>query len=155
MLARKHNLGPSLINFYENSITFSIDKFGPPINRYKNREVYDINRQIFELQKSSNPSEAFKKANELYLKRESLFEVDDEYVYSVRQLSIDENIRINVMILNEARKYITFKTPGKVMESFKSYNYLYNTNFGNIKNNFNGMLGLLSSLNKNKESGNE
>jgi hypothetical protein len=151
ILARKHNIGPSHINFYENSLAFSIDKFGPPFNRYRNNEVYEVNRQILELQKSSNTSEAFKKANELYVKRESLFDVDDEYVYSIRTLSKDETIRINVMILNETRKYVTFKTPNKVVESIKSYNYLYNTNFGNIKNNFNGMLGLLKSLENNDE----
>jgi len=151
ILARKHNLGPSVVNFYENSLTFSVDKFSPPFNRYKNKEVYEVNQQILNLQKSKNPTEAFKKANELYMKRETLFEIDDEYEYSVKSLSRDDTIRINVMILNEARKYITFKSPGKVEGSIKNYNYLYNSSFGNIKNNFNGLLGLLGTLNVDNE----
>lgn len=148
MVARKHNLGPGFVNFYENAITFSQDKFTPPLNRYKNKEVYEVNRQILELQKSKYPQEAFEKAHELYLKRETLFEADDEYVYSVRVLSNDETLRINVFLLNEARKYITFRNPKMIEESIKSYNYLYNTSFGNIKNNYNGLLGLMKGLDR-------
>lgn len=150
ILARKHNLGPSWMNFYENSLTFSIDKFSPPFNRYKNKEVYELNQQIFSLQKNKDVTEAFKKASELYMKRETLFEIDDEYEYSVKLLSKEETIRINVMILNEARKYITFKSTSNVEETIKNYNYLYNSSFGNIKNNFSGLIGLIGSLNVEK-----
>lgn len=146
MVARKQNLGRSFVNFYENAITFSQDKFAPPSNRYKNKGVYEVNRQILELQNSKNPQESFEKAHKLFLKRETLFEKDDEYVYKVKMLSDDETLRINVFLLNEARKYITFKSPKLVEKSIRNYNYLYNTPFGNIKNNYNGLLGLINSL---------
>ena len=54
------------------------------------------------------------------------------------------------MILNEARKYITFKSTSNVEETIKNYNYLYNSSFGNIKNNFSGLIGLIGSLNVEK-----
>lgn len=142
ILARKYNLGISYINFYENSLIFSNEKFAPPINEYKNKEIYEINKKIINIKNNSDKIEVMKNIEQLYSIREKLFDIDDKYVYIIKNLSKEETISINLMLLNEARKFITFKTPCMIVDSVKKYNFLYNSSYGNIKNNFNGMLSL-------------
>lgn len=146
VIARKHNIGFGEIKHYENSMTLHKMRFLPPLNEYINKEVYEINNEILNLQSGSMNKEVASQLMNLFKKRSDYFADEDKYIYKIQCLSSDETIRINTMTLNESRKQFSFKNPLNICKSIRAYNMMYNDSISNIKNNFNGLEGLLSSM---------
>lgn len=147
-VARKHNFGLVETNHYENSITLNRNRFLPPRNMYINKEVYDVNKKILALRNDKPTPELYHSLNLLYKQKQDLLVSDDKFIYTIQSLNKYEVIRLNCLVLNESRKFISFKNPLSICESIKSYNIMYNESVGNIKNNYNGLVGLLKNLKK-------
>lgn len=71
---------------------------------------------------------------------------NDSYEYETHKLNAYETIYINNLMMNEAFRYLCFKTPQAVIPSIRSYNMLNSNNFGNMKKNYNGFVELLQTL---------
>lgn len=147
-VARKHNFGLVETNHYENSITLNRNRFLPPRNVYINKEVYDVNKKILSLRNDKPTQGLYNNLNLLYKQKQDLLVSDDKFLYSIQNLDKYEVIRLNCLMLNESRKYISFKNPLLICDSIKSFNIMYNESVENIKNNYNGLVKLLKNIKK-------
>lgn len=71
---------------------------------------------------------------------------NDTFEYETHKLNLDETIYINNLMMNEAFRYLCFKTPQAVIPSIRNYNMLDSNCFGNMKINYNGFVELLQRL---------
>lgn len=61
---------------------------------------------------------------------------DDKYIYQIHYLNSDETIAINHLYLNEAFRYIGFKSSQGIFPSIQSYNVLKKRGVRNMKNDY-------------------
>ncbi len=71
---------------------------------------------------------------------------EDKYEYDIVKLSSIETIYINILTLNESKKNFTFKIPSKIIDSVRCYNKADYDMVPNVKNNFKGLVEIVSNL---------
>lgn len=71
---------------------------------------------------------------------------NDKYTYAIKQITEEETIYLNNLIMNEAYCYIGVKTPAALIQSIKTYNNATSNGVHNIHHNLNGYVELLTKL---------
>lgn len=71
---------------------------------------------------------------------------NDTYEYTVHELSENETIHLNHLLMNEALRYVGVKTPSALISSIKEYTKLEQTGIPNLHHSFNGFVELLTRL---------
>lgn len=71
-------------------------------------------------------------------------QANDEFIYKIQEITDEETIYLNNLIMNEAYCFIGIKTPELFISSVQTYNYLMSSGEKNMHNNFNGFVELLS-----------
>ena len=73
---------------------------------------------------------------------------NDLFEYKVHQLSEEETIYLNHLLMNEALRYVGIKTPSAIIPSIKEYNRLESIGINNLHHNYKGFVELLTNLNE-------
>jgi len=76
----------------------------------------------------------------------------DLYKYSVQEISKNETIYLNILIMNEALRYIGIKTPKAIIPSINEYNELENDGTQNLHHNYKGFIDLLNNIQSDYDS---
>ena len=73
---------------------------------------------------------------------------NDLFEYIVHQVSEEETIYLNHLLMNEALRYVGIKTPSAIIPSIKEYNRLESIGINNLHHNYKGFVELLTNLNE-------
>lgn len=73
---------------------------------------------------------------------------NDLFEYNVQQISEEETIYLNHLLMNEALRYVGIKTPSAIIPSVKEYNRLESIGTNNLHHNYKGFVELLTNLNE-------
>lgn len=71
---------------------------------------------------------------------------DDLFEYEVQQISAEETIYLNHLLMNEALRYIGIKTPSALIPAIREYNRLESIGTTNLHHNYKGFVDLLTNL---------
>ena len=71
---------------------------------------------------------------------------DDLFEYEVQQISAEETIYLNHLLMNEALRYIGVKTPSALIPAIREYNRLESIGTTNLHHNYKGFVDLLTNL---------
>ena len=71
---------------------------------------------------------------------------NDLFEYEIQQISSEETIYLNHLLMNEALRYIGIKTPSALIPSIREYNRLESIGTTNLHHNYKGFVELLTNL---------
>lgn len=74
---------------------------------------------------------------------------NDRYKYAVHTLNKHITMEWNLSVMNEAHRYLCFKTPTKLIPAIKEYNQLKAIGWTNMKKDYAGYIEQLESLKRN------
>ncbi len=70
----------------------------------------------------------------------------DKFIYTIQNIKYEDEIHLNLLMLNEAYRFVGIKTPSALIPSIKVYNSLMSSGAKNLHHNLAGFVELLNKL---------